>query len=134
MAKLKDVATLVSNRITSKDLTPIGELLFAHPQHLLENNKVDWNKCLKIASNNSKIKAIIQTGDIIVVTRGGKCGRLFLHTEKTPFVTGQVCTIIKSQEANLFERIVKKKDSLNNLIQGSLIKNISLKSLSELDI
>lgn len=101
---------------------------------MLASNLVDWNKCLKIDSKHPKIKALVNQGDIVIVTRGGKCGRIFLHTEKAPFVTGQVCTIIKSIEPNLYERILAKQEEITNLIAGVAINNISLKSISELDV
>jgi hypothetical protein len=49
-------------------------------------------------------------------------------------VTGQVCTVIKSIEPNLYERILAKQEEITNLITGVAIKKISLKSISELDV
>ncbi len=134
MPQLKEISTITTNQISSKDLSENGDLKFAHPQHLLANNSVDWDKCLNIDSKNPKIKVIVNTGDVIIVIKGGRAGQIFLHNENTPFVTGQTCAVIKSSETNLFNKIVAKKDEIQRMITGIAINHISLKSLLELEV
>lgn len=134
MAKLNELSVLKVNQISSKDLTPDGNLPFAHPQHLLDSNLVDWENCLKIDGTHPKIKAIVEPGDIIVVTKGGRCGQIFKSLEKTPFVTGQTCTVIKSTEPDLYERLIVKSEEISLLKTGTAISIINLKSISELEI
>ncbi len=134
MPQLKEISTITINQISSKDLSENGDLKFAHPQHLLANNFVDWDQCLNIDSKNSKIKVIVNFGDIIIVIKGGRVGQLFFHNENKPFVTGQTCAVIKSTETNLFNRIVAKKEEIKSLITGIAIQHINLKSLLELEV
>lgn len=134
MPLLKEISTITINQISTKDLSENSDLKFAHPQHLLANNCVDWDKCLNIDSKNPKIKVIVNLGDIIIVIKGGRVGQLFLYNDNTPFVTGQTCAVIKSSEIDLFNRIVTKKDEIKSLITGIAIKHIRLKSLLELEV
>lgn len=134
MPQLKEISTITINQISSKDLSEIGDLKFAHPQHLLANNTVDWDKCLNIDSKNPKIKVIVNSGDIIIVIKGGRVGQLFLYNENTPFVTGQTCAVIKSSDTNLFNKIVAKQEEIQGMITGIAINHISLKSLLELEV
>ena len=134
MAQLKDLATLAINQISSKDFSDFGDISFAFHKQLLENNQVDWDNCSIVDSNLAKIKAVVHKGDIVIVREGLSCGYIFLHTSDKPFITGRACAIVKSSDANLYERLVLKQVEINNLIVGITAPRIFLKSLSELDV
>ena len=134
--KLGNIAEIISGQQAGKDeLMNSGDILYLSAKDISPSGELNAgeNRYLNSSSKRNQ-KAMINTGDILLVNIGVNIGQVSQYTTDQSAMAGSSLFIIRSEEPGLFEKLSAKTEEIKSLAKGAAMPRLYIKDLKELEV
>ena len=136
IVKLENIAEIIAGKQAGKDeLMDRGDTLYLSAKDISPSGalKAGENRYLKISSERNQ-KAMIKSGDILLVCIGANIGLVSQYTADQSAMAGSSLFIIRSEEPGLFEKLSAKTEEIKSLAKGVAMLRLSIKDMKEFEL